>query len=40
MVDVLNDDYFVGSKLTMKVKHIKGVVCVFVVELIFVEFDS
>lgn len=40
VVDVLNDDYFVGSKLTMKVKHIKGVVCVLVVELIFVEFDS
>lgn len=40
MIDVLNDDYFIGSKLTMKVKHIKGVVVIVVVELSFVEFDS
>ena len=25
-VDVLNDDYFLGTKMTMKVKNVKGIV--------------
>ena len=29
-IDILNDDYFVGTKMAMKIKHIQGVVRVFV----------
>lgn len=40
MLDVLKDDYFIGSKLGMKVNHIKGVVLFVSVCVSVVEFES
>lgn len=27
-LDILNDDYFAGTKMAMKIKHVKGIVSV------------
>lgn len=39
-IDVLNDEYFLGTKMTMKVKNVKGIVIKENGQMICIECDS